>query len=81
MKQWISLADNVCLYLCSKGLALKMCHVLGSQVVQMAEENVIGRNDRGRTSSVGGALDCRAGGRGFDFRGRTDTQGLEITEK
>ena len=37
--------------------------------------------DRGRISSVGRALDCRAGGRGFDSRGRTNTQGLKITEK
>ena len=29
--------------------------------------------DRGRISSVGRALDCRAGGRGFDSRGRTNT--------
>ena len=36
---------------------------------------------RGRISSVGRALDCRAGGRGFDSRGRTNTQGLKITEK
>ena len=36
---------------------------------------------RGRFSSVGGALDCRAGGRGFDSRGRTNTQGLKVTEK
>ena len=26
-------------------------------------------------------VDCRAGGRGFDSRGRTSTQGLKITEK
>ena len=26
-------------------------------------------------------VDCRAGGRGFDSRGRTNTQGLKITEK
>ena len=37
--------------------------------------------DRGRFSSVGRVLDCRAGGRGFDSRGRTNTQGLKITEK
>ena len=37
--------------------------------------------DRGRISSVGRALDCRAGGRGFHSRGRTNTQGLKITEK
>ena len=36
---------------------------------------------RGRISSIGRALDCRAGGRGFDSRGRTNTQGLKITEK
>ena len=34
-----------------------------------------------RISSVGIALDCRAGGRGFDSRDRTNTQGLKITEK
>ena len=34
----------------------------------------------GRISSVGTALACRAGGRGFDSRGRTITQGLKITE-
>ena len=32
--------------------------------------------NRGKISSV-----VRAGGRGFDSRGRTNTQGLEITEK
>ena len=36
---------------------------------------------KSRISSVGRALDCRAGGRGFDFRSRTNTQGLKITEK
>ena len=36
---------------------------------------------RGRISSVDRALDCRAGGGGFDSRGRTNTQGLKITEK
>ena len=36
--------------------------------------------NRGRISSVGRALDCRAGGRGFDSRGRTNTQGLKTTE-
>ena len=37
--------------------------------------------NRVRISSVGRVLDCRAGGRGFDSRGRTNTQGLKITEK
>jgi len=37
--------------------------------------------NRGRISSVGRALDCRAVGRGFDSLDRTNTQGLEITEK
>ena len=36
---------------------------------------------RGRISSVGRAPDCRVGGRGFDSRGRTNTQSLKITEK
>ena len=34
----------------------------------------------GRISSVGRALDSRAGSHGFDSRGRTNTQGLKITE-
>ena len=37
--------------------------------------------NRGRISSVGRAFDCRTGGRGFDSRGRTITQGLKMTEK
>ena len=37
--------------------------------------------NRGKISSVGRALDCRAEGRGFDSLGRTNTQGLKITEK
>ena len=35
----------------------------------------------GRISSVGIALDCRAGVPGFDSRERTNTQGLKITEE
>ena len=42
---------------------------------------IISSFDRGRISSVGRAFDCRAGGRGFDSRGRTITQGLKMTEK
>ena len=37
-------------------------------------------SDRGRISSVGSTLDCRAGGRGFDSWERNDAQGLRITE-
>ena len=37
--------------------------------------------NRDSNSSVGRALDCRAGGRGFGSRGRTNTQGLKETEK
>ena len=37
--------------------------------------------NRSRISSVGRALDRRAGVRGFDSRGRTNTQGLKLTEK
>ena len=36
---------------------------------------------RGSVSSVGRAVDWRAGGRGFDSWGRTNTQSLKITEK
>ena len=35
----------------------------------------------GRISSVSRALDCRAGGCGFDSQGWTITQGLKITDK
>ena len=35
----------------------------------------------GKIRSDGRALECRAGGRGFDSRGWTNTQGLKITEK
>ena len=38
-------------------------------------------NISGRISSVGRALDCRARGRGFNSRDRTNTQGLKMTEK
>ena len=34
-----------------------------------------------RISSVGRALDCRAGGREVDSRDRTNTEGLKMTEK
>ena len=34
-----------------------------------------------RISSVGRALDCRAGGLGFNSQAWANTQGLEITEK
>ena len=37
--------------------------------------------DRSSVSSVGRALKCWAGGRGFNSRGWTNTQGLKITEK
>ena len=37
--------------------------------------------NHGRISSVGRAHYCRAGGRGFDSRDPTSTQGLKITEK
>ena len=41
----------------------------------------INQSIRGRISSVGRARDFRAGGRGFDSRGRTISQGLKIIEK
>ena len=34
----------------------------------------------GLAHSVVRALDCRAGGSGFDSQGQTNTQGLKITE-
>ena len=37
--------------------------------------------NRCRNSSIGRTLDCRAGGRGFDSRDRTNTLGLKVTEK
>ena len=43
--------------------------------------SILQMDDRVKTSSVGRALDCSAGGRGFDSRGRINTQGLKITEK
>ena len=49
--------------------------------VCLFEKLVIELRNQGRISSVGEALDRRAGGRGFDSRGRTNTQGLKITEK
>ena len=35
----------------------------------------------GRSNSVGRAIYCRAGGRGFDWWGKTYTQGLKITKE
>lgn len=34
-----------------------------------------------RVSTVGTALDCRVGGRGFDSRGWSNTQSLKVNEK
>ena len=42
---------------------------------------IVEEPNRGRISSVGRAFDCRTGGRGFESRGRTITQGLKMTEK
>ena len=54
-----------------------------SQITEKTERNERKNTNgtRGRVSSVGRAIDCRAEGRGFDSRGRTKTQGLKITEK
>ena len=55
------------------------CFVLDSNVkTEQAYEKF---KIKGRISSVGRALDCRAGGRGFNSRDRTNTQRLKITEK
>ena len=60
------LSKNVC----SRKVARYRFHSLWTQYIY-----------RGRFSSVGRALYCRAGGRGFDSWDRTNTQGLKITEK
>ena len=39
------------------------------------------RFNRSRISSLDRAIDCRAGGRGFDSRDWTNTQGFKMTEK
>ena len=41
----------------------------------------LARKYKTATGSVVRAVDCNAGGRRFDSRGRTNTQGLQITEK
>ena len=62
---------NVCLIIHSGMVVTKFCYY--NQRISQISFN------RGKISSVGRALDCRAGGRGFDSRDRTNTQGLEIT--
>ena len=42
---------------------------------------IVSNQNCSRVSSVGGALDCRVGGRRFDSCDWTNTRGLEITEK
>ena len=57
-------------------------NIFGKKLGESTEKSHYAKpNNRGRFSSVGRALDCRAEGRGFDSRGRTNTQGLKITEK
>lgn len=56
-------------------VSARICRESGSCVVSICLIKFI------RISSVGKALDCNAGGRRFDWWGRTDTQGLQITEK
>ena len=51
-------------------------------IVELQLMQQIYTTHRGRIHNpVGRALDCRAGGVGFDFPNRNNTQGLEITEK
>ena len=77
---------NFCEYVCTKDFNVRKHKVNESSIATMSHTNILRRSEmqkfnRGRTSSVGKALDCRAGGREFDSRGRTITQGLKITEK
>ena len=53
------------------------CAVNRHHVVFVKSANYLHVFGCGGTSSVGGALDCRAGGHWFDFRNRTNTQGLQ----
>ena len=77
-----------------KSLRSKITFILKRELVCVCAEEVcavridtcenihlFGAFNRSRISSVRRALDCRAGGRGFDSQGRTSTQGLKITEK
>ena len=50
-------------------------------VTQPVERLTAEKDQLSRISSVGRALACKAGGRGFDSRDRTNTQGLKITRK
>ena len=59
------LLGNLIYYCYSKEIELDCFHVF----------------NRSRISSVVRALDCRAGGRGFDSRDGTNTQGLKMTDK
>ena len=53
----------------------------GGLALYLSQNDKFSNIYRGRISSVGRVFDCGAGGRGFDSRGRTNTQGLKITEK
>ena len=52
--------------------------LIGSKEIELDCFHVFNRS---RISSVVRALDCRAGGRGFDSRDGTNTQGLKMTDK
>ena len=56
-------------------------HIVVVQQRQLKVQKNRDARDRGRISSVGRTLDCRAGGRGFDSRGWTITQGLKMADK
>ena len=79
---------NVCLFVClfvffwlrisdKIGIPSRLCRSRKSLTVSPIAScggYAVAPLDRGRISSVGRALvDCRAGGRGFDSRGRTNT--------
>ena len=68
--EFISYFSSTCLFI-----------ILSDNLQSLSCLNISSVNCCGRISSVGRALDWSVGGRGFDSRGRTNTQGLKITEK
>ena len=62
----------------SNGYTICTMHVKNSFPTDWGQPISLYTINRGRISSVGRTLDCRRGGRGFNSRGRTNTQGLKI---
>ena len=62
----------------SNGYTICTMHVKNSFPTDWGQPISLNTINRGKISSVGRTLDCRRGGRGFNSRGRTNTQGLKI---